>query len=413
MRNSWKYNSSKTHFGVIAISIFIGIISACLIISCNGTDKHKHISADKKTELDGLVEPTNKTVFSNVKTITPTNYKYNPVINATGVITYDPRLQNTISARFNGRIEKLYVRFNFEKVSKGQRIMDIYSPEIVTEQLHFILLLNSTKIDTSLLNAAKEKLQLLGLTGEQIKQIKVTLKPINPLPVFSAYSGHIHDIGISSGVVSEDKADNGMNGMGENIEQPGQVQNINLPSSQSSALGIKEGMYIQTGQSVFSVFSTNQVWAVLNIFPSDASIIKVGDNVSISLETNPTQEITSSISYIEPITGQNAAAVQARIYLSNSDSLKIKIGSLVSVKITAKEISGIWLPRTAVINLGQSQVVFMKSGEYFRTKIIQTGIVTDSLIQITHGLESGEQIAVNAQFLIDSESFINTPGNEE
>lgn len=412
MRNSWKYNSSKTHFGVIAISIFIGIISACLIISCNGTDKHKHISADKKTELDGLVEPTNKTVFSNVKTITPTNYKYNPVINATGVITYDPRLQNTISARFNGRIEKLYVRFNFEKVSKGQRIMDIYSPEIVTEQLHFILLLNSTKIDTSLLNAAKEKLQLLGLTGEQIKQIKVTLKPINPLPVFSAYSGHIHDIGISSGVVSEDKADNGMNGMGGNNDQPGQIQKINLPASQSSALTIKEGMYIQKGQGIFSVYNTNQVWAVLNIFPSDASMIKIGDKVTISSETNLTQDINSTISYIEPVSGQGASSIQARVYLPNTQGLDFKIGSLLSAKIMTNAIAGLWLPRNSVVNLGQSKVVFLKTDGYFKTKSVQTGMMTDSLIQITYGLQGNEEVAVNAQFLVDSESFINTTDDE-
>jgi Cu(I)/Ag(I) efflux system membrane fusion protein len=72
-----------------------------------------------------------------------------------------------------------------------------------------------------------------------------------------------------------------------------------------------------------------------------------------------------------------------------------------------------WLPRNAVVNLGQKQIVFLKTENYFITKAVQTGIVTDSLVQIIGGLQGNEQVAASAQYMVDSESFIQTGDNEQ
>jgi Cu(I)/Ag(I) efflux system membrane fusion protein len=382
--------------------------------SCNNRAEHKHIPTSKASELDGLVQPANQIVFSEVKTISPVQKTITPILNATGVISYDPRLLNNISARYKGRIEKLYVRFNFETVVKGQRIMDIYSPEILTAQQNLIFLLNNSASDIDLINSSKQKLQLFGLTDEQLKQIETTKQPINPLPVYSPYSGHIHDLGISNGVASSSSMNNGMSSeMNTSTPSSSQMQIENIPSSQTSSLTIKEGMYLQSGQPVFAVYNTSEVWAVLNIFPGDATRLKVGDKVSITAETNPTKEIFSTISYIEPVAGQNASVIKARVYLENTENLHLKIGTLLSAKITSAEIKGMWLPRNAVVNLGQKQIVFLKSENHFITKNIQTGIVTDSLVQIISGLQGNEQVAANAQYMVDSESFIQTENDEQ
>jgi len=71
------------------------------------------------------------------------------------------------------------------------------------------------------------------------------------------------------------------------------------------------------------------------------------------------------------------------------------------------------LPRNAVVNLGQKQIVFLKTENYFTTRTIQTGMVTDSLVQILSGLKDNEQVAANAQYMVDSESFIQTEANEQ
>lgn len=412
MRESLKYGSNLIFIGPGIIPLLTGITTIFFFFSCNQGEKHNHISTNTNVELDGLVKPTSEIVFSDVKTINPVKGNYQPVIKVTGVISYDPRLQNTISLRFSGRIEKLYVKFNYEEVAKGQRIMDIYSPEILTEQQHYILLLSKAGQDTSLISSAKERLQLLGLSVEQIKRLNNTRKVINPLPVYSPYRGHIHDIGINQGLISkaEEKStmSDGMSGgQGATV-----TQNLSQPTSESSALAIKEGMYIQPGQAVFSVFNTDEIWAILNIFPTDAALIQTGDKVSISLETNPERQIISKINYIEPVIGQNASAIQARVYLPNLKGGDLKIGSLIAAEIQATERKGVWIPRSSIANLGHNKVVFIKSNNYFRTQIIQTEITTDSLVQVTDGLQGNELIAVNAQFLVDSESFISTSGDE-
>ena len=393
------------------LPVLIGIATVFLISSCSQQDKHKHIPTNKASELDGLVQPTNQTVFSHIKTISPTQQSITPIINATGVISYDPRLLSTISARFNGKIEKLYVRFNFEPISKGQRIMDIYSPEIVTAQQNLIFLLSSSSND-ELINSSKQKLHLLGLTDEQLSQIESNRKAINPLPIYSRYSGHIHDIGISGGVSSSTPMSSGMNPGMKTASNSAQTQSENLPSSQSSVLSIKEGMYVQSGQSVFGVYDMNKVWAILNIFSQDAMGVKVGNKVVISSEVNPTNTITSTISYIEPVIEQNTFNVKARVYLQNPGNLNLKIGTLISAKITSSEKHGTWLPRNAIVTVGKNQIVFIKTEDHFITRTIQTGITTDSLVQIISGLKGNEKVAANAQYMVDSESFIQTNEHE-
>jgi Cu(I)/Ag(I) efflux system membrane fusion protein len=414
MKKKWKYDKRiALHSAISMLPVFIGIAMVFFISSCNHKDEHKHIPTTKTSELDGLVQPTNQTVFSEIRTISPKQQSITPILNATGVISYDPRLVNNISARFSGRIEKLYVRFNFENVTKGQRIMDIYSPEILTAQQNFIFLLTNSSNDTALINSSKQKLQLLGFTPEQLKQIETSKQVINPIPVFSPYSGHIHDIGVSSSIESSTPLNNGMSsGMSNSTIPSTQMQIENIPSSQSSALSIKEGMYVQSGEPIFAVYNTNKVWAMLNISPGDASLIKVGDKVSIVAETNSPNTIFSAISYIEPVAGQNASTIKARVYLQNAENLHLKIGTLLSAKITSDTINGLWLPRNAVVNLGHKQIVFLKFENRFTSKSIQTGIVTDSLVQIISGLTGVEQVAVNAQYMVDSESFIQTGDNE-
>lgn len=390
-----------------------------IITSCTTGERHKHIPTSQPSELDALAQPTNQTVFSDSKIIFPQQKSITPILTATGIITYDPRLSNTISARYNGRIEKLYVRFNFESVSKGQRIMDIYSPEILTEQQNLIFLLKQSPGDTVQLRGSRLKLLLLGLTKGQLTQIETNHSPINPLPVFSPYGGHIHDIGTGSGSSSSTySTSSGMSsGMNENGVSPASLSTENVPPSSSSALSIKEGMYVQSGQPLFAVYNVSQVWAVLNIFPQDANLVKVGDKVSISAETNPDHLISSTIKFIEPVTDQNASTIRARVYIKDADKLNLKIGVLLSAKITASPVDGLWLPRNAVVNLGQKQVVFLKSGDHFTAKTVQTGIIADALLQIVKGLDIGDQVAENAQYLVDSESFIQTdhtnePGNK-
>jgi Cu(I)/Ag(I) efflux system membrane fusion protein len=381
-------------------------ISLYLFISCKQQDQHEHISTNSKIELDGLVQATNQSVLSNLKTITPIEHIIYPVFNAPGVISYDPRLINNISAQYGGRIEKLYLKYNFQEVRKGQRIMDIYSPELLTAQQDLLFLLNNSPAEAELIKSSKQKLKWFGLTDNQITYIEKNKQVINPIPVYSSYSGHIHDIGTSATPLSSPSLTNGMSNMNNSSATPPDVQIENIPSSSTSALGIREGMYIQKGQTLFAVYNISMVWVVLNIFPGDAAYIKTGDKIFITEEMNPEKQIAAQINFIEPTSGQNASTIKARVYLKNSIKKPLKIGTIVSAEIMARQINGIWLPRISIINLGQTQITFIKVNNHFETKEIKTGMVTDSLIQIISGLNITDSVAANAQYLVDSESFI-------
>ncbi len=424
MRKKWKYDKiftiddkQKTKYKLMLKNCLYDTANHSLLIvfglfilhSCKQQEEHKHIPTNSKIELNGLVQPTNQYVFSNVKTITPIQDTIKPVFQATGIIAYNPNLINNISTRISGRIEKLYVRFNFQEILKGQRIMDLYSPEIVTAQQEFLYLLNNSSNEIALIKSSKQKLKWLGLTDEQLIYIEKNKIIINPIPIYSKYSGHIHDVGISSSEILTLSPNNGMGpNMNNSMPSPSKAQIENLPSSQTSALSLKDGMYVQKGQTLFDVYNISKVWVILNFFPVDANYIQLGDKVSITQEAHPEKSILSKINFIEAITSQNASTIKARVYLNNVDNQILKIGTLVTAKIYSKEISGLWLPRKSVLNLGESQITFIKVDDHFETKQIKTGIITDSLIQIISGIDIRDSIALNAQYLIDSESFIKT-----
>jgi len=396
---------------------FLGLSFLIILLifsACKPTEEESHVSTKIDGNLDGLEQPANQTVFSDVKTIEATERKIQPVVNATGLVTYDPRLLKNISARFGGRIEKLYLRYNFEKISKGQRIMDIYSPEILTEQQNLIFLIKNSPKELALIYSSKQKLQIFGLTSEQIDMITGRLKPINPLPVYSPFTGHIHDIGSNGNVNSTEQTMSGAMSTpsSDNRSEKNTVQIENLPSSQNSAISIKEGMYVKRGQPIFNVYNIDKIWAIFNVFQKDAAFIKVGDKIAMTAETNPVQLIPSFINYIEPLTGQNASTIKIRVYLNNNENHFLKIGTLLSAKITTKEIVGLWLPRTAVVNLGQKQIVFFRVDNRFTARQVKTGAINDSFIQITEGLKLNEKVASNAQYMVDSESFIKYNDNE-
>ncbi|HRH64774.1 MAG TPA: efflux RND transporter periplasmic adaptor subunit [Bacteroidia bacterium] len=407
MKKNWKYGS-RSPFTVW----LIGMILMC-VFSCDQQSKHSHIENKNSTDLQSQIAPVNGSILSSVKTSVVQEFSVSPVVNANGVISYDPNLINNISSRFSGRIEKLYLRYNFQQVQKGQRLMDVYSPEINAEQENLLLLLNS-RTDSVLIHSAIEKLRLMGLTDDLVESIIKRKKILNPLPIYSSYSGHIHDIGITNSSSQKgNESSSGMSSMNSNPNTSQPIQIENLPSSESSSLSLKEGMYIQNGQALFAVYATNKVWAILNIFQKDASLVKKGDEVCMIPETNRTDTIHSKIGYIEPLSGENMTAIKVRVFLSDSIKQNLRIGTLLSASIFTFPIKGMWLKRSAVIDLGNKKVVFVKIKDLFIATRITTGFENDSLVQVINGVTVSDQVAENAQFLVDSESFINVRNNEK
>ena len=262
--------------------------------------------------------------------------------------------------------------------------MDIYSPEILTAEQNLLLLLQNDAGNTSFIQASEKKLLLLGMNAGQLQQIVREGKPLYSVSVYSNYSGHVHDAG-----------------MAHDGEPSG---NMDASSTITEELSLKEGMYVQKGQTLLMVMDHHAVWAALQVYTSDQSLIKTGNPVSFIPETDTSSVIKGRIDFIEPFFRTNSKTLTVRVYFHNESMLPV--GSHVTASIYTTGHSALWLPQSAVLSLGMNDVVFIKSSGGFRGHKITTGIRSGNLVQVTSGINEKDPVVVDAQYLIDSESFI-------
>jgi len=338
-------------------------------------------------KLESLIKPVNEFVVSSLPVTTMQQKNSGDSVQSFGTIEYDARATGTISARVAGRIEKLYIRYRYEEVEKGQKIMDIYSPELLTAQQNLLFLLSSDAQNTVFIKTAKEKLLLLGMSDEQLNEVIRSGKPAYTVSIYSDYSGHVHEAGMDA------PAANGM-------------QDVSMVTEE---LSLKEGMYVEKGQTLFMIMSHHQAWAALQIYPEDESLVKVGNPVAIIPEADTTNVITGQIDFIEPFFRSNSKTLTARVYFHNA--FHLPVGSHVTASIYTSNKQASWLPQSAVVSLGLNSVVFLKDNGGFKVHKVITGIRDNNDIQIISGLTSTDTVAVTAEYLIDSESFIKSSSN--
>jgi Cu(I)/Ag(I) efflux system membrane fusion protein len=370
-------------------------IALCLLLilsSCKQKSSELHVQhqepEQKVTELDinTLLQPSNLFVVSTIAVTTIELSKQPVKVDALGSISYDTRQVGNISATYAGRIEKLYIRYRFQKVYKGQKIMEIYSPELMTAQQNHLFLLRNDAANVSLISASKQRLQLLGMTPSQITNFIKAGKPIFAVPVYSNYTGHIHEATANTMPASPQ----------------GAMQDVPTTTEE---LSLRPGMYIQKGQSLFAVYNPNRVWATLNIYAETHMLVKQGDAVVIVPETAPAKQVRGKINFIEPFFREGSKTLTARVYFNNS-TLQLPVGSQVRATINSGFEEAAWLPESAVVSLGSDKVVFKKQQGGFKAHKLVTGLSNNGRIQVVSGLTNKDTVAQNGQYLIDSESFI-------
>jgi len=319
-----------------------------------------------------LPKPVKVAAISSIRTIVPTLKSMEIKVKANGIITYDPRKVTTISSRFNGRIEKLFVKYNFQPIHKGQKMLEIYSPDLLTAERDLLYVLKSDKENSELMDRAKEKLKLLGASDEQINQLISDEKESNSFSVYSSEEGYL----TNSTDVLADRTD----------------------------LEVREGMYVTAGQVLFSVADTKYVLAELDLFSRDITSIKVNDPVKIKIEETA-ETCEAKINVIQPFYKDGQRFTKARVYLSNSNG-HYRIGQLVSASLDKSSSASLWIPLSAQVNLGTRKIVFIKQDGMFQPREISTEYQSDKWIEVSGGIKINDSLAYNAQFLVDGESFI-------
>jgi Cu(I)/Ag(I) efflux system membrane fusion protein len=291
-----------------------------------------------------------------------------------------------VSARVAGWIDKLHVKYRYQPVQQGQKLMDLYSRELVTEQENYLFLTRQEPKDPTMLAAAGKRLTLLGLTEEQVADLRRTGVVSRAITVYSPRAGHLHE---GAGAAS-----NAATGP------------MPMAGSESRELTLREGGYVEKGQTVFSIYGTRTLIAQLSMHPSDGQDrISIGQKVTVRIEGDASSTVEGTVDLVEPVYRAGASLVSVRVYLPNPGDT-LSIGSRITAIVHAPPRSAWVVPATAVISTGIRQYVFTKEAGGFRAHEVMTGVRSGEWIEVRSGIGPLQAIARNAQLLVDSEGFL-------
>ncbi len=340
--------------------------------------------------LTDIVRSVNETVMGSVKIVAP-GYETLPiVIEASGIINYDPRKVQTVSARFGGHIERSFVRYQFQYIKKGQKIYEIYSPNIYTERWNYVKLIQAYPDRDDLAAEALEWFKLIGLSRGQVDSLKKAVRPDYYLPVYSYGEGYA--VGRDF-----DPETFFLNGFNEENDPATFLAG-------SGNVGLNEGITVETGTPLFKLIDVRSMRVDLKVKTEYAPLLKRGQKVIVTDAAFPEKQFNAYIGQIEPLNGGLFQTV--KVYLQDNERFLLP-GRQITAKVMAGFREGIWVPVTSVVDLGQRRSVFVMNGNKFVATEVRTGIRTNDKIEILYGVDTNSMVAEKALMLTDSDGFIS------
>src|SRR5262245_20623773 len=281
----------------------------------------------------------------------------------------------TISARIGGRIEKLFVNVTGETISRGQPVASIYSPDVFASAEEYKLALaNRERLSASkesqaiaqadeLIQASRRRLELWGLTAEQIDAISSAASPTVQIMVYSPIAGVI------------------------------------------TKRNVAEGQYVKEGDILYTVTDLSTIWVQADVFESDVPAIRNGMDVRITSSALAGRTVRGTISFLQPSVDPQTRTMTARVQVPNPD-MRLRPGMFVQVFFDVPLTSDtVAVPREAVLNTGKEQVVYVaKEDGVFEKRTIQAEAVGDEYYSVKGGLRVGEIVVTKGNFLIDSQT---------
>ncbi|MCB0375740.1 MAG: efflux RND transporter periplasmic adaptor subunit, partial [Sinomicrobium sp.] len=266
---------------------------------------------------------------------------------------------------FAGRIEKLYINFTGEKVSKGQLLAVIYSPELVSAQQELLTAAALKASQPALYSAVRNKLKLWKLSEEQINRIEASGNVTENFPMYATVSGTV------------------------------------------TAKMASEGDYVKQGQPLYKIADLNTVWAAFDAYENQIALLKKGQRLTITTNAYPGQKFDAEIAFIDPVLNAATRTVTVRAVLKNGNNI-FKPGMFVEARIEAIPIQAdsiISIPASAVLWTGTRSVVYIKTDPHrpvFEMREVTLGGYTGESYTVLSGLNAGETIVTNGTFTVDA-----------
>ena len=315
-------------------------------------------------------------VLANVQTEKVRTMEFSGEKTFNGYVKINEKNFAHISTAVAGKITNMYVNFEGQSVSKGQPVIEIYSPELVSTQKEYLLALNNLQqvrksgnimaIEqaSSLVEASRERLLLLEMTRAQIDELERTQQVRTTITEYAKFSGIV------------------------------------------TKKYVHVGHWASAGEDIYDVADLSTVWVIANVYESDMQYIKNGQTALIYSGAYPDEVITAKINYIFPVFDENSRTMEVRIDVSNRN-LKLKPDMYVKVKLNTYEQQTVAVFKNSVIRTGERDIVYVeKEPGVFEPRDITISYEQDGYYAVTSGLKEGETVVSSGGFLIDSETQI-------
>jgi multidrug efflux pump subunit AcrA (membrane-fusion protein) len=294
-----------------------------------------------------------------------------------GHVTYDESSLSDVNLKVHGWITKLYVSQTGQKVTRGQTLLSLYSPELYNAEQDFLLAAQgSTTVAgptggepnrvESLGHAARMRLHLLGLDDGQIEALAKQGAPSESMPIASPASGFI-------------------------IEK-----------------NVVEGASVDAGMRLYRIAALTKVWIEAQVYEADLANVLPGQSARVTLDYLPGRTYDAKVAYVYPTVDPQTRTGQVRLELANKD-LELRPGMYASVTLGADLGPRVQVPSAAVVYTGPRRLVFVDQGQgRFRPQEIAVGAASNGMYEVLSGLKPGDQVATSGVFLIAAEARIST-----
>jgi len=275
------------------------------------------------------------------------------------------RQLHALPSRVSGYVERLHVRAAGDPVSAGQKVAEIYSPELLSAQQEFLALVRAQDLtnSTDLVRAARERLRLLGMATPEIDTLERNRQATPRFGVYSPLDGFV-------------------------IE-----------------LATREGGQIESGATLLSIADLSSLWLMAEVPERDAGRIQPGDVVEARLESRAGEVVSGVVDFIYPSLNEQTRTARVRIVVPNPDNV-LRPGMFAQVSLRSAQREAVSVPSEAVIYTGVRSVVIVKDEAGFRPAEVRTGAELNGRTEILSGLTEGEHVVASGQFLIDSEASL-------
>ena len=312
--------------------------------------------------------------LAGIKTTKVSLEQLNGTVRSVGELAYDQTREASIAAYTGGRLEQLFVDSVGVPVTKGQKLVEIYSPDLYSAQQEYLTSVKNASrgalagddLSRELVQIAEEKLTELGFSKPQIEALRRTGQASARVTVDAPIGG----------IVVHKMAN--------------------------------EGDYLKTGQTIFRIADLSSVWLRLELFPAEAARVREGQVVEASVNSLPGEKFTGRVLLVEPVVDAKTRTVGVRVELPNPDGV-LRPGDFATAEIElplARSGDGplLTVPEGAILRAGGKSVAYVETDPgRFEIRNVELGPALDGRVAVMSGLSEGEEVASNGNFLIDSQ----------